>query len=209
MPGDWDLLPPGDPALTRRKQYDYSDAITSPLGRAWAAADPAVIFVECPHSRVVLDPNRAPPADAMSSLREFFRRLERLRAVGQISTDRISLMSPQGDVLFDSELAEGAMIENHASRPEVRQALACNPDLPRETLLALVETDELDRDGYAAVLEACSTMGSDFERGQVLQGVAEKMPADPDLIARYRRVARSLGDHERGQAEKALDRFSS
>mgnify|MGYP002147348528 FL=1 len=50
-------------------------------------------------------------------------RLERLRAVGQISTDRISLMSPQGDVLFDSELAEGAMIENHASRPEVRQAL--------------------------------------------------------------------------------------
>lgn len=79
----------------------------------------------------------------------------------------------------------------------------------RETLLALVETDELDRDGYAAVLEACSTMGSDFERGQVLQGVAEKMPGDADLIARYRRIARSLGDHERGQAEKALDRFAS
>ena len=59
-----ELQPFVDPALTRRKQYDYSDAITSPLGRAWAAADPAVIFVECPHSRVVLDPNRAPPADA-------------------------------------------------------------------------------------------------------------------------------------------------
>ena len=89
-----ELQPFVDPALTRRKQYDYSDAITSPLGRAWAAADPAVIFVECPHSRVVLDPNRAPPADAMSSLREFFRRLERLRAGESVSFAGIDAIRP-------------------------------------------------------------------------------------------------------------------
>ena len=89
-----ELQPFVDPALTRRKQYDYSDAITSPLGRAWAAADPAVIFVECPHSRVVLDPNRAPPADAMSSLREFFRRLERLRADESVSFAGIDAIRP-------------------------------------------------------------------------------------------------------------------
>ena len=53
-------------------------------------------------------------------------RLDRIRAIGQISTDRISYMSPQGDVLFDSDLPEGSIIENHASRPEVRQALGAS-----------------------------------------------------------------------------------
>ncbi|HET7842924.1 MAG TPA: M56 family metallopeptidase, partial [Xanthomonadales bacterium] len=79
----------------------------------------------------------------------------------------------------------------------------------REALLALVETDALDPAGYAAVLEAAATIGSDFERREVLVGVAAKMPADADLIARYRRIARDLGDFERGQAERALDRFEA
>jgi hypothetical protein len=34
------------------------------------------------------------------------------------------------------------------------------------------------------------------------------MPADQALVERYRAQARKLGDHERGQAEKALDRFA-
>jgi N-formylglutamate amidohydrolase len=89
-----ELQPFVDPALTRRKQYDYSDVITSPLGRAWAAADPGVIFVECPHSRVVLDPNRAPPADAMAGLREFFWRLERQRAGESVSFAGIDAIRP-------------------------------------------------------------------------------------------------------------------
>jgi hypothetical protein len=33
------------------------------------------------------------------------------------------------------------------------------------------------------------------------------MPNDAALIERYRAAARELGDFERGQAEKALDRF--
>jgi hypothetical protein len=89
-----ELLPFVDATLTRRKQYDYSDVITSSLGRAWAAADPGVVFVECPHSRLVLDPNRAPPADAMAGLREFFVRLERQRAGEKVSFGGIDAIRP-------------------------------------------------------------------------------------------------------------------
>ena len=75
----------------------------------------------------------------------------------------------------------------------------------RNALLALVERAKLDKNGYAAVLQAVGGMDSDFEVRNVLTAVAKKMPADNDLVTRYRRVARTLGDHERGQAEKALD----
>lgn len=68
------------PALTRRKQLDYSDVLTSALGRAWAQADPTLVFVENPHSRLVMDPNRAQPTRPMEGLREFFARLARQRA---------------------------------------------------------------------------------------------------------------------------------
>lgn len=66
--------------LTRRKQHDYSDIITGPVGRAWAEVDPYVVFVENPHSRVVLDPNRSHEGDAEPALREFFSRLRRQRS---------------------------------------------------------------------------------------------------------------------------------
>ena len=36
---------------------------------------------------------------------------------------------------------------------------------------------------------------------------AQRMPADAALVKRYRQIARKFGDYERGQAEKALDRF--
>ena len=75
----------------------------------------------------------------------------------------------------------------------------------RNALLALVERAKLDKNGYVAVLQAVGGMDSDFEVRNVLAAVAKKMPADSDLVSRYRRVARTLSDHERGQAEKALD----
>jgi hypothetical protein len=83
-----------DTALTRRKQYDYSDVITSSLGRAWAMADPGVVFVENPHSRLVLDPNRAPPAEVMPGLREFFARIERQRAGEKVAFGGIDAVRP-------------------------------------------------------------------------------------------------------------------
>jgi hypothetical protein len=51
-------------------------------------------------------------------------------------------------------------------------------------------------------------MGSQFERRQALVALAAAMPADTDLIERYRAVARDLGKVERGEAERALDRFA-
>lgn len=80
--------------LTRRKQYDFSDVITASLGRAWAAADPHVVFVECPHARVALDPNRAPPRDPSADLREFFDRLQRQRAGESVSFSGIDAIRP-------------------------------------------------------------------------------------------------------------------
>jgi hypothetical protein len=68
------------PTLTLRKQHDFSDVITAATGRAWAAADPRVVFVETPHSRVVLDANRTHAADIGPALRECFARLKRQRA---------------------------------------------------------------------------------------------------------------------------------
>ncbi|HET9484828.1 MAG TPA: M56 family metallopeptidase [Xanthomonadales bacterium] len=77
----------------------------------------------------------------------------------------------------------------------------------RSALLALVEHAELDAESARAVLEAAAGIGSDFEQRSVLVELAQRMPADESLIRRYRQVARGLGDFERGQAEKALDRF--
>lgn len=86
--------------LTRRKQFDYSDVVTADLGRAWADADPRVAFVANPHSRLVLDPNRAPPADAVAGLREFFARLARARAGADVSYAGIDAVRP---VTFSGE----------------------------------------------------------------------------------------------------------
>lgn len=78
----------------------------------------------------------------------------------------------------------------------------------REALLALVAAQPLDKAGYLGVLKAAERMDSNFELLQVLTAVAAKMPADAELIARYRQLTRGLDDHERGQAEKALDRLA-
>ncbi|HWS06090.1 MAG TPA: N-formylglutamate amidohydrolase [Burkholderiaceae bacterium] len=104
-----ELQPFIDPALTRRKQYDYSDVITGSLGRAWAAADPGVVFVECPHARVVLDPNRAPPTDAIVNLRAFFDRLQRQRAgesVGFAGVDAIRPITFSGETVLRQPASE-------------------------------------------------------------------------------------------------------
>ena len=75
----------------------------------------------------------------------------------------------------------------------------------REALVNLVNTDRLQREGYVAVLGATESMGSNFDVKTVLEAVAAHMPADADLVSRYRKLARKLSDFERGQAEKALD----
>ncbi len=79
----------------------------------------------------------------------------------------------------------------------------------RQALMALLGGSSVDAATAGGVLAAVATMDSDFEARQVLVGLARVMPADAALIARYRDVARGLGDFERGQAERGLDRFAA
>ena len=78
----------------------------------------------------------------------------------------------------------------------------------REALVALARAKNFGTEGARAALDAGAGIGSDYERSQVLVEVARVMPHDAALIARYREVARDLDDHERGVAERALDRFA-
>ena len=91
----------------------------------------------------------------------------------------------------------------------LRSAQKIDSDFERRNVLtSFVSRNPLDKSGFLAVLQAIDGMDSDFEIRTVLAAIAKRMPADNELINRYRRTARSLGDHERGQAEKALDRFT-
>jgi len=95
-----ELAPFIAPGLDRRRQADFSDCATSPLGRLWAEADPQVVFVENPHSRLVLDPNRPPPADPIAGLRECFARLERQSSGEPVSLAGVDAIRP---VTFSGE----------------------------------------------------------------------------------------------------------
>ncbi|MBL8516750.1 MAG: hypothetical protein JNM76_07245 [Betaproteobacteria bacterium] len=75
----------------------------------------------------------------------------------------------------------------------------------RNALEALVKRANLDKAGYERVLAAMKGMHSDHEIRQTLVTIARHMPSDAALVSRWRDVARGLSDHERGQAEKALD----
>ncbi|HEV7489893.1 MAG TPA: M56 family metallopeptidase [Rhodanobacteraceae bacterium] len=79
----------------------------------------------------------------------------------------------------------------------------------REALTALIHAPGFGKTGTRAVLDALPGIGSDYECREVLVALARVMPNDPDLIARYRSVARRLSDSERGEAERALDHFTS
>ncbi len=79
----------------------------------------------------------------------------------------------------------------------------------RQALETLIAAGTVDVPLAEAVLKSLDSMGSDFETASTLRTLAADMPADPALIERYRAAARRLSDHDRGQAEKALDRFAS
>lgn len=61
--------------FSQRKQYDFSDVSTFPIGRKWAELDERVVFIEDPHPRLIFDQNRPRPSDAAAQLTEAFARL--------------------------------------------------------------------------------------------------------------------------------------
>jgi beta-lactamase regulating signal transducer with metallopeptidase domain len=109
-----------------------------------------------------------------------------------------------------SELAPHIKRTPQLAAVYAKSAASINSDYERrEALSALLEAVEIDASSAAAVLDAIAGIGSDYECSTALIDLAARMPADAALIKRYREVARKLGDYERGQAEKALDRFAS
>lgn len=78
----------------------------------------------------------------------------------------------------------------------------------QNVLIDFVNRATLDKAGYAAVLQSVEGMRGDVEVKNVLSTVAKKIPADGELVSRYRKIARSLGDFERGQVEKAIDHLN-
>ncbi len=79
----------------------------------------------------------------------------------------------------------------------------------REALVSLIQAKGFGKQSAFAVLDSVGKISSDNECREVLTALAAVMPADADLVARYRVAARKLSDFERGEAERALDRFSS
>jgi hypothetical protein len=177
-----ELQPFVDTALTRRKQYDYSDIITSPLGRAWAAADPGVVFVECPHSRVVLDPNRAPPAEAMAGLRAFFDRLKRQRggeSVGFAGVDAIRPITFSGETVLRQPASEA---EWAALAGALAAARRLGHDAYRSTCNHVFETvlEARPRDAALVVVGLHDTMNTKMRTDGALvveRPVADRLPA--------------------------------
>lgn len=76
----------------------------------------------------------------------------------------------------------------------------------RQALEALLRRGPSDAATLGTVLDAAAQMSGGHERVQVLLASAPLLPADGSLDARYRQSARGLGNHERGEVERALDR---
>lgn len=79
----------------------------------------------------------------------------------------------------------------------------------REALMSLIRAQGFGKQSALAVLDSAGNLDADFECREVLAALAAVMPNDAAVITRYREVARKLNDFERGEAERALDRFSS
>lgn len=77
----------------------------------------------------------------------------------------------------------------------------------REALLALIRSGIPSRERSEGILRSLRSVDSDFERSEVLDALAAKMPNDDALIRAYRDLTRDMSDEARGAAERALDRF--
>ncbi len=80
--------------IDERTQFDFSDHTTGSLGRAWAEADPRVVYVEFPHHRMMFDPNRPPTDDVAGDLRAFFDRRKEERAGNTVSYNGVDTVRP-------------------------------------------------------------------------------------------------------------------
>ncbi len=132
------------------------------------------------------------PADALA-------RAAWLAAAGQLDSDyelgqaiEKGLMPSSADAVFATALITLAA-ERMESGYELRRVLSA------------VAVRDPDPTLASAHLDAVSPIDSDHERRLALERIAPRVAADAELIRRYRELARSMGDYDRGQALTALD----
>jgi beta-lactamase regulating signal transducer with metallopeptidase domain len=161
-------------------------------------------------------PQWAKTLDAFDSDFERRRALERMIETGrpQPAALAVALQSARG---MDSDFERRSLLEAAAGsgativdQDYLQVVDAMDSDFEqREALLALIRSGMPSRERCEAVLRSTKHIESEFERGQVLDAVAEKMPADAELIRAYRTLTRDMSDQARGAAERALDRFEN
>ncbi|MBL8515084.1 MAG: hypothetical protein JNJ55_13915 [Betaproteobacteria bacterium] len=131
------------------------------------------------------------------------------------AVDRIIAIAHEID--SDYERASALIsVARHLVSPtpaQVQAYLACAQDLDSDyekarALSTLLKQAKLDAAGYGALISAVRHIDSDYEAKNVLTQIARRMPAEANLVSAYRRAARNLGDYERMEAEKALDRLA-
>jgi beta-lactamase regulating signal transducer with metallopeptidase domain len=125
----------------------------------------------------------------------------------------LSLATDIGSAFEKRSLLEAAVADVRGEPALLGAWLACaatiGSDFERRSALAsLARGGRIDMATADGMLTVIAGIGSQFERREALVALAAAMPADAELIERYRAVARSLGNFERGEAERALDRFA-
>ncbi|MEO8274967.1 MAG: M56 family metallopeptidase [Thermoanaerobaculia bacterium] len=115
---------------------------------------------------------------------------------------------------LDSDFELRSLLEHVADRggdPGVARAylaatLKLDSPFERSTaLVALLDKARLDETALNAALENTAGISGNFEKLTVLQKIAPSIASLPDLDRRYREIARTLGEFERGTALRALD----
>ncbi len=144
------------------------------------------------------------------------RTLERMIEAGrpQATALAIALQSARA---MDSDFERRSLLEKAASSgigiadTDYLQVVdAMDSDFEqREALLALIKSGMPSRERSDAILRSARGIESEFERSQVLDALAVKMPDDAELIRSYRSLIRNMRNEARGSAERALDRFEN
>lgn len=126
---------------------------------------------------------------ALQSTQNIHSPFERRTALAEIARN----MAHPGDAQVAAYAASAGRIDSDFER--------------RVAITELADKATLGKAGCLALLGAIDGMGSDFEIRNALIAIARQVPKDEEVVSRYRRIAHKLGDFERVQAEKALDRL--
>jgi beta-lactamase regulating signal transducer with metallopeptidase domain len=191
--------------------------LATQIGSDFERAELLISMAERVPADAALLPAWRDAVDDISSDFERRRVLEAVLASGRgSSAAALLVLELAQDISSDFELRQVLEKAARATRGDaavlaafVQSSLKISSDFERrEALVALIKAGPVDAAVANAALDALSGISSDFETLQVLEALAATMPDDAALIARYRQAARGLDDFERGQAEKALDRFA-